>query len=97
MTAISLIPVWPWLVLLISGVLVWVLWTSIRLNNKVRRARKEVLAALVEDWMDDDDDVWAAKCRKVDAITYMQVLLDIKKGDDWKDLYRPEFFGEPKA
>ena len=90
---LGIIPFWPWMVLIIIASILWVLPKAFRINNLVR-AQRHGLAEMVERvWLNLTDDEWRALNARLDSVGYMKHLFHIMRGGDWKDLYRPEFFG----
>ncbi len=92
----SLIPFWPWMVIIILATVVWVLVVAIKQNNKVKAQRHEVSQILIQHWLEFSDVDWDKMRDKIDSVSWMKHLGAVRRGEDWKDLYRPEFFGETK-
>ena len=77
---LGIIPLWPWMVLILLASIAWVLPKAVRLNNLVLTQRKGLVTIVTRVWLDVTDEEWSA--------------LNVSRGGDWKDLYRPVFFGE---
>ena len=94
MTLISLIPFWPWLFMVIVLIIAWAFWRSIKLNNLVKQQRHEISQVFVDRAFTLSSAEWDAMCKTIDNVSWMTHLKALRNGDDWKDLYRPAFFGE---
>lgn len=90
----GLIPFWPWMVIIIVATILWVLPKAVRLNNLVLTQRKGLVTIVTRVWLDVTDEEWSALNVKLDSVSYMKHLMHVSRGGDWKDLYRPVFFGE---
>lgn len=90
----GLIPFWPWMVIIILASIAWVLPKVFRLNNLVRAQRLGLARIVSRVWLTLNDEEWAALNARLDSVGYMKHLMHVTRGGDWKDLYRPEFFGE---